>query len=351
MELLLGLLKFSRNTHSRGISFATRSSTLTTQQPRSATTLWLLICFFLCRPYVTRYNWHQTRIHKTAKNSFCLGSFLTAKSRRYDDYKDSLSEIRFSSPCTQQGDMECKLTGWPWAKQLSEQSAKHMVEKRSMTVAHIRTRQQRTSGEMSKRWSSATPITRSYVIVLVSTWHQSPRRFLAWERKLFKWMTEYVEKLMTKNKHSRWFHSSLEKLPFRWMSASWFLVSTYLIWIFGCKLILSNNQFRATLWVLDTCLVIGLLPLIIILITASLLSKMLRGDSPWEERVLVGTWSTSFNWSTFCFLVTCWVLVLESQTPQVSLWLVWLGLNIVFVCSWNLNHNVQKIKSRYPIHT
>ena len=42
----LGLLKFSCNTHSRGTLFATRSSTFTTQQPRSATTLWLLVCSF-----------------------------------------------------------------------------------------------------------------------------------------------------------------------------------------------------------------------------------------------------------------------------------------------------------------
>ena len=38
---------------------------LNTPQPRSATTLWLLILFFLWKPYVTRYNWHQTRTHKT----------------------------------------------------------------------------------------------------------------------------------------------------------------------------------------------------------------------------------------------------------------------------------------------
>ena len=40
------------------------------------------------------------------------------------------------------------------------------------------------------------------------------------------------------------------------MSASWFLDSTYLIW----TLWVSNNQFRATLWVLETCLIVGLLP-------------------------------------------------------------------------------------------
>ena len=33
--------------------------------------------------------------HKTGRNSFCLGSFPTTRSRRYDDDKDSLSEIPF----------------------------------------------------------------------------------------------------------------------------------------------------------------------------------------------------------------------------------------------------------------
>ena len=39
-------------------------------------------------------------------------------------------------------------------------------------------------------------------------------------------------------------------------------------------MILPNNQSSATLWVRDTCLIVGLLPFIIILITASLSSKM-----------------------------------------------------------------------------
>ena len=40
-------------------------------------------------------------------------------------------------------------------------------------------------------------------------------------------------------------------------------MSTYLIWILGSKLILSNNQSNATLWVLDTCLIVKLLLLMI----------------------------------------------------------------------------------------
>ena len=57
------------------------------------------------------------------------------------------------------------------------------------------------------------------------------------------------------------------------MSASWFLVSMCLIWILESKLIRSNNQSSATLWVLETCLIVGLLPSMIILITASLSSN------------------------------------------------------------------------------
>ena len=70
-------------------------------------------------------------------------------------------------------------------------------------------------------------------------------------------------------KHKRWFHSSRVKFPLVSMSASRFLVSMYLIWIFGSKLIRSSSQSRPTLWVLETCLFVGLLPLMIILITAS----------------------------------------------------------------------------------
>ena len=52
------------------------------------------------------------------------------------------------------------------------------------------------------------------------------------------------------NKHKRWFHSSRVKFLLVKMSASWFLVSMYLICILGSNLIWSNNQWSATLWVL-----------------------------------------------------------------------------------------------------
>ena len=46
------------------------------------------------------------------------------------------------------------------------------------------------------------------------------------------------------SKHKRWFHSSHVKFPLVNMSASWFLVSIYLIWMVS-KLIRSNNLSRA----------------------------------------------------------------------------------------------------------
>ena len=62
------------------------------------------------------------------------------------------------------------------------------------------------------------------------------------------------------------------------------LVSMYYIWILGSKLILSNNQSRATLWVLETCLIAGLLQFMIILITASLSSNTYNKAS-WRKEL------------------------------------------------------------------
>ena len=101
------------------------------------------------------------------------------------------------------------------------------------------------------------------------------------------------------HKYNKWFHSSRVKFPLVSMSASWFLVSMYLIWIFGSKLIRSNNQSRATLWVLETCLIVGLLPLIIILITASLSSNTYNKASWCENWTFEGTESMSLITSIF----------------------------------------------------
>ena len=123
---------------------------------------------------------------------------------------------------------------------------------------------------------------------LTSFRHCTNKNALSILRKFLRWLQEYIEKIRILNKHRRWFHSPLEKLPLVGMSASWFMVVACLIWIFGSESVLSNNQSRATLWVLDTRLIVGLRSLIIILITASLSSKKYNWDSPWEECVLVG---------------------------------------------------------------
>ena len=82
------------------------------------------------------------------------------------------------------------------------------------------------------------------------------------------------------------------------MSASWFLVSMYLIWTLESRLIRSNNQSSATLWVLETCLIVGLLPLMIILITASLSSNTYNNASWCENWTFEGTQSTySKRWT------------------------------------------------------
>ena len=73
----------------------------------------------------------------------------------------------------------------------------------------------------------------------------------------------------------------------------------YLIWILESRLIRSNNQSRATLWVLETCLIVGLLPLMIILITASLSSNTYNKASWRADWTFEGTESMSFITSIF----------------------------------------------------
>ena len=79
-----------------------------------------------------------------------------------------------------------------------------------------------------------------------------------WDR--FAIVSEHTVELkwLMLNKHNKWFQSSRVKFLLVRMSASWFLVSMYLIWIFGSRLIRSNNQSSATVWVLETCLIVGL---------------------------------------------------------------------------------------------
>ena len=78
---------------------------------------------------------------------------------------------------------------------------------------------------------------------------------------------------------------------------------------FGSKLIWSNNQSRATPWVLETCRIVGLLPLMIILITASLSSNTYNKASWREDWTFEGTESIIsitliFPWDFWCFLIS-----------------------------------------------
>ena len=124
------------------------------------------------------------------------------------------------------------------------------------------------------------------------------------------------KKMAARNHREIRSHSSRVKLPLVKMSASWFLVSSNLIWIFG-----SNNQSRATLWVLETCLV-GLLPLMIILITASLSSNTYNKSSWCENWTFEGTRSTLFK--TFNIPRDCWL----------DLWLLSWPTTFCLVLSW-----------------
>ena len=103
----------------------------------------------------------------------------------------------------------------------------------------------------------------------------------------------------------------------------------YLIWILGSKLILLNHQAKETLWVLETCLTVGLPPFLIILITASLSSNTYNKASWWEELTFEGIKSTLSKslitpWDCFRF----WILCGGEQTSRLfinrsscSLWL------------------------------
>ena len=101
------------------------------------------------------------------------------------------------------------------------------------------------------------------------------------------------------------------------MSASWFLVSIYLIWILGSRLIRSNNQSRATLWVRETCLIVGLLPFIIILITASLSSNTYNKASWLTDWTFERTASMSFITSIFLWGLWClWISLSSFPDPS-----------------------------------
>ena len=148
--------------------------------------------------------------------------------------------------------------------------------------------------------------------------------------KLKFWSQQVELKWMMVNKLRKMFHSSHVKLPLVNMTASWCLVSMYQIWIFGCRLILSNNQSRTTLWVLDACLIVGLLPFIIILITTSLSSRTYNIAPHWKISHLS---RNVINIIRIQIDVLSWILVFHvgcGVPRQVSLWLLIFGfVNLV----------------------
>ena len=96
--------------------------------------------------------------------------------------------------------------------------------------------------------------------------------------------------------------SSRVKLPSVNKSASWFLMSTYLFGMLGDPKWLCQTTNLTQLYGFW----IGLRPLMTILITASLSSKIYNCASHWEELAIVRTWSISDKWSTFRLVTWCW---------------------------------------------
>ena len=107
-----------------------------------------------------------------------------------------------------------------------------------------------------------------------------------------------------------------------------FGIKMFRIRILESRPTLSNNQSRATLWVLDTCLIVGLRPFIIILIAASLSSKTYSIALEPICVTLDGTWSDQ-DWcawleSVFACLVEC--LPTSFPVALLHLWFCWFGL-------------------------
>ena len=180
----------------------------------------------------------------------------------------------------------------------------------------------------------------SFEVVFCPRFDMAPDtvRSLSWERESF-----FFFEVATRTCR-RWFHSSPEKLPLVRMSASWFLVSTYLIWILGSKLILSKNQSRATMWVLDTCLFVGLRPFdyhlnhcLVVFKNVQLiftLRRMRVGGHVVHIKHLINLLLSFVNWVLGFRIKNCPSFVVASmlglncrQFPEDSM----IGLNVVFV--------------------
>ena len=97
----------------------------------------------------------------------------------------------------------------------------------------------------------------------------------------------------------------------------------------GSKLILSNNQSGATPWVRETCLIVGLLFLIIVLITASLSSKTYNMALAPECIVLGGMCSMLVGMTLVC-LIRMGLCMFGLTTADVFLHGSLLGPSVLF---------------------
>ena len=110
----------------------------------------------------------------------------------------------------------------------------------------------------------------------------------------------------------------------------------------GPKLITSNNQCRATLWVRETCLILGLWPLIIILITASLSSKTYNKAPEPECVVFDGIW-------TLVCLIDMEFFMFGLTTADGFLHGSLLGPSVLFGTEWNTSiTKSQRVRAGIP---
>ena len=123
--------------------------------------------------------------------------------------------------------------------------------------------------------------------------------------RLFLCELENIEKFMMLNKRGRWFHSSRVKLPLVNMSVSWFLVSTFLLWILG-----SSKMYNWGSKCQGFALTTSRLPCLFDLVLGLVLWISLRAR-------LLGTWSSTFS-SRQWPLTAWWVLFEECNTSVTT---------------------------------
>ena len=109
----------------------------------------------------------------------------------------------------------------------------------------------------------------------------------------------------------------------------------YRIWILGSILVLSNNQSKATLWVLDTSLIVGLLPMIIIF-KSRLHCPQTRTTSQWTEKIWCSKAHYRYEivqnyrawlelWFNFSFVCSTWRDAKKGFPVLMNPWFYWIG--------------------------